>query len=311
MICNLYTPQGGGTAGKIIAAVPMFRFDSQYVFLTYPHSEFVHSAYHEFLNGVCPVDWCRIATEKHADGDPHVHVIAKFVRRFQCRNERVFDFESRHPNVQPVRSVSAAIKYVGKDGQFTDYGTLPEETKKRSAKEAFALAGSHDEAEYLIACQAAGVSYQYAKRMRELAFSDSTNVITEDYVPNLEWECQRLRDLALPENSCPVLVGPSGIGKTAWATRVAPKPCLWVSHLDVLRLFKPSYHKSIVFDDMSFTHMPLQAQIHLLDWDRPRQIHCRYGYASIPAGTIKIFTCNDDPFTVHPAINRRTTYIRL
>lgn len=288
-----------------------FRFDSGYVFLTYPQSSFEHSALHGFLNGVCPTEWCRIATEAHADGNPHVHVVAKFVRRFQSRNERVFDFEDRHPNVQPVRSVSAAIKYVGKDGQFTDYGTIPETTQKRTSAEALALAGSNDEAEYLRACLDAKVPFQYAKRFRELAFSDKTNVIDSDYVANPEWECQRLRDLALPENSCPVLVGPSGIGKSAWAKRVAPKPCLWVSHMDVLRLFKPGYHKSIIFDDMSFSHMPLQAQIHLTDWTDPRQIHCRYGYATIPAGTIKIFTCNDDPFTVHAAITRRTTYIRL
>lgn len=288
-----------------------FRFDSQYVFLTYPHSSFEHSAVHGFLHGVCPVEWARVCTESHADGDPHVHVVARFVRRFQCRNERVFDYEGRHPNIQPVRVVSRALEYVTKGGEFTDFGTIPSCPQKRTSSEALALAGQADEADYLRACLEARVPFQYAKRFRELAFSDSTNVIGIDYVGNTEWECPQLRSTELPSNSCPVLVGPSGVGKSAWAKRVAPKPALWVSHVDVLRLFKPGFHKSIIFDDMSFTHFPLQAQIHLVDWTDARQIHCRYGYATIPAGTIKIFTCNDDPFTVHAAITRRTTYIRL
>lgn len=288
-----------------------FRFDSFYVFLTYPHSQFDHGELHGHLNGLCPVLWCRIATERHSDGDPHVHCIAKFVRRFCTRDERAFDYQGRHPNIQPVRVVARAVAYVGKDGEFTDFGSVPAGSEKKRPEEALALAGDADESAYLRACLEARVPFQYAKRFRELAFSDSTNVIGVDYAPNLDWECPQLRELELPSNTCPILVGPSGVGKSAWAKRVAPKPALWVSHVDVLRLFKPSYHKSIIFDDMSFAHFPLQAQIHLVDWTDARQIHCRYGYATIPAGTVKIFTCNEDPFMVHAAITRRTHYIRL
>lgn len=288
-----------------------FKFDSCYVFLTYPHSNFEHGVFHTWLNTVCQTEWCRVSTERHQDEDEHVHAVAKFVRRFQSRNERVFDFEGRHPNIQPVRSVAKSIVYVGKDGQFTDFGPVPTGGSKRTIAEAVALAGEADEATYLLACAEAKLSYQYAKRFRELHFSANKSVITEEYQANPEWECQRLRDLALPENTCPVLIGPSGIGKTAWACRVAPKPALWVSHIDVLRLFKEGYHKSIIFDDMVFTHYPVQSQIHLVDMEKQRQIHCRYGYAEIPAGTMKIFTCNEDPFTVCDMINRRTTYIRL
>lgn len=288
-----------------------FKFDSCYVFLTYPHSEFEHSAFHGFLNTVCSTEWCRVSTEKHADGDPHVHVIAKFVRRFQSRNQRVFDYEGRHPNIQQVRSLQKAISYVAKDGEFSDFGPVPSGSAKRSASEALALAGQADEGEYLRACLEAKVPFQYAKRFRELEFADKTCVIGEDYVPNLQWEREDVRSKELPGNSCAVLVGPTGCGKSAWAKRMAPKPALWVSHLDVLRMFKPGFHKSIIFDDMAFKHMPVQAQIHLTDWVDSRQIHCRYGYATIPAGTIKIFTCNEYPFSEHDAIRRRVTLYDL
>lgn len=79
-----------------------------------------------------------------------------------------------------------------------------------------------------------------------------------------------------------------------------------MSHIDDLRKFRPNYHVSILFDDVSITHMPETAQIHMLDQENPRSIHCRYGTARIPAGTVKIFTCNSVPVdTASAAISRR------
>lgn len=288
-----------------------FKFDSLYAFLTYPHSNFEHNAIHEFLNSVRPVEWARVCTEQHSDGDTHCHVVAKFVSRFQSRNERVFDFEGRHPNIQSVRSVSKAVAYVAKDGQFTDYGTVPTGGPKRSHEEALSLAGDPDEGLYLRACLEARIPFQYAKRIRELQFTDTSGTIDALYEALLAWECPQLQQQALPENCCAVVVGPSGCGKSSWAKRVAPKPALWVSHVDTLRSYRAGYHKSIIFDDMSFAHMPLQAQIHLVDWVDQRQIHCRYGCATIPAKTIKIFTCNEFPFTPHPAVMRRIREIHI
>lgn len=288
-----------------------FKFDSLYCFLTYTHCDVEHQRLYDFINGICNCEWARICTEQHADGDKHLHVVAKFGRRYQTRNERTFDFEGTHPNIQPVRTVSKSLAYVAKDGQFTDFGDVPVDKPKRTFDEALQLAGEDDEAQYLRACLEARVPFQYAKRFRELAHCDTTSVINELYQASLEWECTQLQQQTLPENSCAVLVGPTGYGKSAWAKRVAPKPALWVSHMDVLRLFRPTYHKSIIFDDMCFSHMPLQAQIHLVDWIDSRQIHCRYGYATIPAKTIKIFTCNVFPFERHPAIERRITEINL
>lgn len=287
-----------------------FKFDSSYVFLTYPHSEFEHSQLHEFLSAICTTEWCRIATEQHDDGDPHIHVVAKFTKRVQSRNERVFDYQGRHPNIQPVRSVQRAVTYLAKGGQFSDIGPVPTGRQTRSLDEALQLAGQDDEAQYLRACLEARVPYQYAKRMRELAFQDNTNTIV-NYECQESWLCNQLQQQTLPENKCAVLVGPSGCGKSSWAKKMAPKPCLWVSHMDVLRMYRASYHQSIIFDDMCFKHMPLQAQIHLTDWIDARQIHCRYGYATIPAHTMKIFTCNEYPFTKHPAIDRRINVIDL
>lgn len=108
-----------------------------------------------------------------------------------------------------------------------------------------------------------------------------------------------------------MLVGPTGCGKTVWALRFSPKPSLLVRHIDRLRDFDKEIHKSIIFDDMVFKHIPVQGQIHLVDNYLPADIHCRYTTALIPAGTAKIFTCNERPFEDHPAINRRIRYYSI
>lgn len=107
-----------------------------------------------------------------------------------------------------------------------------------------------------------------------------------------------------------IIVGLANIGKTEFAKAHFPGGFLFVSHLDTLMKFDPEVHEGIVFDDMSFLHMPATAQIHLLDIDNPRDIHIRYETAHIPANTRKIFTCNPQriPFDLSDdAISRRVT----
>lgn len=95
-------------------------------------------------------------------------------------------------------------------------------------------------------------------------------------------------NLALPV----ILWGPPGIGKTSFAKAHFQNP-LVVSHTDDLLEFTPD-HDGIIFDDMSFKHLPRSAQIHITDTDEDRSIHCRYRCAMIPAGTKKIFCTNED-----------------
>ena len=91
--------------------------------------------------------------------------------------------------------------------------------------------------------------------------------------------------------TCLILWGPPGIGKTHLALAILGD-ALVVSHIDELQHYDPSIHKGIIFDDMDFNHIPVSAQIHLTDKEFDRSIHIRYGLASIPAGTKKIFTTN-------------------
>lgn len=287
--------------------MPPFKFDAQSVFLTYPQSDIDKDDIINHLRSIADVLWCRVARERHADGNPHMHVVARFTRRVQSRNQNIFNVAGRHPNIQPVRSISKALAYVAKDGQFWDIGDIP--TGTRSASDILELAATASEREYWLAAAEARLPYQYAARFWQIASSQDT--IDESYEADITRERFDVCLQEAPEGRSTVIIGPSGIGKTSWAKRVIPKPALWVRHIDVLRQFRAGFHKSILFDDMSFDHLPRTSQIHLVDCHDDAHIHCRYGHATIPAGITKIFTANVNPFTFDEAIERRINKIIL
>jgi hypothetical protein len=139
-----------------------------------------------------------------------------------------------------------------------------------------------------------------------------TAIIGEDYALPLP-ELTTALAVHTPQNfgeTSLVVIGPSGIGKTTYALWIAPKPALVVTHLDDLRQLT-SRVKSIVFDDMTFSHHPRESQIHLVDRYLTRSIHMRYRTATIPAGIVKIFTANYYPFIQDSAIERRVNLLNV
>jgi len=110
--------------------------------------------------------------------------------------------------------------------------------------------------------------------------------------------------------TCHVVQGLPGCGKTQYALSHFNKPLL-VSHIDTLLEYDKKYHDGIVFDDMDFKHWHRTHQIHITDWDNSRQIHCRYRTAKIPKHTMKIFVCNEYPFSDDDAVRRRVTVTKV
>lgn len=105
-----------------------------------------------------------------------------------------------------------------------------------------------------------------------------------------------------------VLWGNSDIGKSEFAKFLLRPNPLFISHLDQLQQYDATVYSGIVFDDMSFNHLPRESQIHLADWDNLRAIHIRYGVAILPAHTRKVFTTNNVMgaiFNDDSAISRR------
>lgn len=99
-----------------------YRFKGKHAFITYPRTLFPAADLFAWLksqdyNGH-KLDKILVATEKHKDGTPHIHVYLRWVTQFTTRNERFFDFGNQHPNVQTARTPRAVLKYCTKAGNY-------------------------------------------------------------------------------------------------------------------------------------------------------------------------------------------------
>jgi len=121
---------------------------------------------------------------------------------------------------------------------------------------------------------------------------------------------EELQHLVMTKGSV-IIWGPAGTGKTHLAKALLAGKALFVSHMDQLKEFDNKRHSGIIFDDMDFSHLPREPQIHIVDQDDDRALHCRYDIANIPRKTTKIFTTNKEGGEIFllsdPAIARRVS----
>ncbi|UYD39087.1 MAG: replication associated protein [Wigfec virus K19_450] len=243
-----------------------------------------------------------VSKEKHESGSDHFHAYVSFKRKPDIRSSRFFDYKGCHPNLQPCKKVQAWLTYIKKDGDFLE---------NDQNKSLFSICQAMDYRQWIEQCIQDKIAYPYMEKIWELCHKPRDNTILER--PDGNFQCDALKNLAFDNWNYKSLViyGESGIGKTNWAKWHMELPSLFVSHLDSLRDFDSSFHKSIIFDDVSFMHMPRESQIHVVDQFDPRSIHCRYRVANIPAGTPKVFTANRRIFQDDPAINRRIFVVKV
>lgn len=295
-----------------------FRFNSQTIGLTYSNSNLTIDIINDWLKNNLSdfnLKYSCISREVHKSGEFHYHIAVKLARPLCTRDSRFWDINGEHPNILRPRNFKQWVEYVKKDGTYTEEGTFASESRrsKPTQEEIISNASSLSKVDFLAWASFNGVTY--AKDIWDLTHQstgitikdgDVFNGIISPCLMSMKFSVDWLGPKAL------ILIGDSGVGKTTWAKTNIPKPCLFVTHIDELRQFKANYHKSILFDDVSFKHYPVQSQIHLVDFFDPRSIHVRYGIATIPANIYKFFTCNEDPLDLsHPAIKRRCKIVRV
>jgi len=106
-----------------------FRFNAQVVFLTFPRCLRPKEDAISGLLAAFPeqVKWAIVCRELHQDQTPHLHLVAKFKRKINSVNPRLFDqVLGEHPNIQSVRSIKNVLKYVRKsDDSPLEHGDVP------------------------------------------------------------------------------------------------------------------------------------------------------------------------------------------
>lgn len=301
-----------------------FRLQGKFIFLTYARADFDIDEYYVWLTGKLEhLRGAVICRELHADGSPHRHVAIELGYRFDTRNARFFDYNGYHPKAETARNWKAVLKYVKKTEDWKGFGNHEGTEEDDSDADQTGLRGSSGDlfdaartcdtrSQFIAWCVAKKVPYGYYQECWKLVHGSSATIIRDGDAIEGTISMPYLSFLLYDEmgGRALVLQGPTGVGKTTWALRNAPKPALVVSHIDDLKKCDEPY-KSIIFDDMDFTHWPRNAQIHLLDFFLDRSIHARNTNAFIKKGTHKIFTCNTFPFIEDPAIRRRIHVVDL
>ncbi len=135
-------------------------------------------------------------------------------------------------------------------------------------------------------------------------------------------------DLDINDGKTIILYGPTSVGKTTFAVAHFKNP-LFVCDMDDLKNLDEGSHDGIVFDDMSFMHIPRDPQVHIVDQRRRNSIRIRFVTCSIPRKFPKIITTNrescesarndeTDANGTHlrvllddPAINARCSYVEF
>lgn len=290
----------------------VFRVQGTSFSLTFPRCNLalndILEHFKAFTKGKASVVEVIVCSEQHQDGSDHRHAYVRFNRRIDLRNPRDFDIMGFHCNVQRCQNPEAWKNYIRKDGEFMEWSdNAPEEDNP------FELARTLPYEQYFERTRKKQISFQYARNAWDHAQSELNQITLYDD-PNFALNLPLIEPLQcfnLSTQLTNIIVGPTGCGKTVTLCRRMLKPILFCTHVDQLRHFNSNLHKSILFDDMDFSHWPVTAQIHLCDRQMPRAINRRYGTTLIPPGTQVSVTCNQRPFTWDPAINRRLNLLTL
>lgn len=125
-------------------------------FLTYPQYAFTfeedYTPFIQFLKTIGATNYTCVGIEKHADGSDHFHCLVDFKQKLYC-NQRAFDFNNKHPNIQCVGKkkvdYTRVRDYCKKDGNFREEGT-PKFSVKESVWSKVTRVGTEEEALALI-----------------------------------------------------------------------------------------------------------------------------------------------------------------
>lgn len=238
-------------------------------------------------------------------GTPHLQGYIEFPRRVSISHiTQLVGYGRAHLERRRGKQ-HQAIAYCKKDGDFVEFGTaVVSQQGRRSDLEAVADSIRNGAAVGELWREHTSAMIRYSRGILQArAYLNPVREMETYDLASFSFS------LIFDMKKSHVVWGPAGCGKTSYCRARFPE-ALWVTHMDDLLGYDSQ--EVIIFDDMNFTHMPRTAQIHIVDVEQPRSIHCRYACARIPAGVTRVFTSNNkDIFADDAAIKRRVKYHQI
>lgn len=230
-----------------------FRMDAKSFFLTFPQCDVSKQDVLARLTGrFKSLKWACVASEKHANGDPHLHIVLQLKKRLNIRDPSYWDFLcSKHGDYRACRNALSSLKYILKeDPDPATFGTLPvtaaqllDDSPKSKISEEIALKIQQGSTVHSICQDYPSFGLLHLRKLNEYAQFMSLNSIpdklpwvgvhyagnhppTQQIVRWLHHNIKRDR----PHKQAQLYVsGPTNIGKTY----------LWMLLLPYLRIYCP------------------------------------------------------------------------
>lgn len=279
-----------------------FRIQYKTVGLTYSQCPLERKVLMDKLLGLHNIGDYYVARETHKDGNFHLHVWFEFLTKPNIKNCKAFDIDGYHPNVGKKKR-NWIWNYLKKQDK-EPYTNIPDgfvelarQGKIKEATDSFIAQYPKD---YVINKERIDFNIRMlGKRKREDPVYDF-KTFKDIKVP--DWEGKTL-----------YIEGAAGTGKTEWAksyvVNVLKTDYLRCTHIDCLKRYNGE--GVILWDDVSFKHLPRETVIHIVETRNARDIHCRHKVAHIPPGVKNIILHNSDdifPRDRFGAIDRRIVH---
>lgn len=258
--------------------------------LTWPKSDpLTFEIIKKHIKQIRPFKYLIISKEKHEDNTDHFHACVIFEKKLNHR-KNVFTIADFVCNIQRIQKSNAALKrcisYVKKEGNYEEYGELPESLKKMDKSEKVQYVLQHSNKECLLS--------------GNFNFSELSKLET-------------IRSLAIP--SWPAFkkrrtfwfYGPTGSGKTRTAMDILSKMYemsdIWMS-AGKLEPFFVGYNgqRAVILDDLRPGSIRFEMLLRILD-GYPIMVNIKFGQCVWNAEVI-VITAPTQPSDMY--VNRET-----
>lgn len=112
----------------------VYQINSSKLFLTYPQCTLTKEEALQHLQSIFNIKSYVIASELHANGDPHLHVYLELPEAYRTRDPRFADLQGFHGNYQGCRSSKNVLRYCTKDDNFISNVDVSSLVSNRSSR---------------------------------------------------------------------------------------------------------------------------------------------------------------------------------
>jgi len=290
-----------------------FRVQYKDIGLTYSRTNLSRQAVYDAVAAKIQITDYYIVIETHSEpphGDrtalTHVHMWFHTDTTPNIKNCFFFDLEDEfgvlHPNIGKKNRawVGNYLKKQDKNpltNMANDFNALAMEGK---VEEALANFRNTHPMQYAMQYQNIHRNFERMGNIQPLRFVYEPSFQTINSIP-MHWD---------PNKKSLILIGNTELGKTNWAKTyiqyILNETWIVVTHMDDLRRYRNE--QWIIWDDISFAHMPVDSQKHIAECRTERTIHCRHQVCHITQAK-QIFCMNSYPFIEDPAIRTRVLVV--